>query len=127
MSPDWRRWTALLLPPGLAVAMAIGTMLGGSIASGNRVSHGDLDIGPALVGIVTVAFAFIGASLTILIRMLMRRDASDRIALRTGLGVVAGGLIGAASESKIGGPSVFWIMLVLLPVALAAPWPFGDR
>jgi hypothetical protein len=63
------------------------------------------------------------AMLTIIVAKVLRRSTFDRIALRFGLSVVGGGIIGALGSN--GGDvatAAAWLLLIGLPILLAWPW-----
>lgn len=77
----------------------------------------------ALMVAICIAVGFVMATLTIMVAKVLRRGAPDRIALRLGLSIVGGGVIGAlGSNSGNAATAVAWLLLLGTPVLLSWSW-----
>ena len=118
-------WIVWFVPFLLAGGMAFGAIIGMLSVSDATSQEGAAgDIAGALTAVMMlVAFVvgFVVTTLTLVVAKLMRRGAPDRIALRLGLSVVGGGVIGALGANQVDLPIGAAILLIAVPVALA--WP----
>jgi hypothetical protein len=124
VSPERRSWLAWLLPFLVSGGMAFGAIIGLTIASGAAGPEGPAGdtagAAGALMVVICVVVGFFMATLTIIVAKVIRRDAPDRFALRIGLSVVGGGVIGAlAPNSGIVATAAAWVLLLGVPVLLS--------
>ena len=131
MSSSKRTWMVWFVPFLVSGGMAMGALIGWSIVS-DTVSQegpaGDMAgaAGALMVGICLVV-GFAVSVLTIIVAKLLRRGTLDRIALRVGLSVVGGGVIGAlgANPGDVTAAAAL-LLLVGVPAALAWSPDAGD-
>ena len=127
MSPNTRSWLAWFLPFLVSGGMAFGSLIGmTSLSDAARQDGpaGDMaGAAGALMVVICIAVGFVMAALTIIVAKVLRRSAPDRIALRLGLSIVAGGIIGVLG-SNAGTVATAGALLLLLgaPVLLVWPW-----
>ena len=80
----------------------------------------------ALMVVICIVAGFVMPMLTIIVTKVLRRGASDRMALRLGLSVVGGGIIGAlGAYVQDVNTAVTWVLLLGGPVLVA--WSCGTR
>jgi hypothetical protein len=77
----------------------------------------------ALMIIICIVAGFVMAMLTVIVAKVLRRRIFNRIALRFGLSIVGGGIIGAlGSNNGNVATAAAWLLLIGLPILLAWPW-----
>jgi hypothetical protein len=104
--------------------MAIGALIGLTIVSNAARQEGPAgDVAgaaAALMIVICILVGFVMATVTVIVAKLLRRAAPDRIALRLGLSIVGGAVIGAlASNTGIVATAVAWLLLLGVPVLLS--------
>ncbi|MFC1813786.1 hypothetical protein ACFL03_13960 [Thermodesulfobacteriota bacterium] len=107
--------------------MAFGALIGMnsfSDAAMQEGSAGDMaGAAGALMIVICIAVGFVMATLTIIVAKVLGRGAADRIALRFGLSIVGGCIIGAlGSNAGDVTTAVAWLLLIGVPALLAWPW-----
>jgi hypothetical protein len=122
-----RSWLVRLLPFLISGGMAFGALIGMtsvSDAARQEGPAGDMaGAAGALMVAICIAVGFVMATLTIIVAKVLRRGAPDRIALRLGLSIVGGGVIGAlGSNSGNAATAVAWLLLLGTPVLLSWSW-----
>ncbi|MFC1580153.1 hypothetical protein ACFL4N_04510 [Thermodesulfobacteriota bacterium] len=127
MSPNTRSWLAWFLPFLVSGGMAFGSLIGmTSLSDAARQDGpaGDMaGAAGALMVVICIAVGFVMAALTIIVAKVLRRSAPDRIALRLGLSIVGGGIIGVlGSNAGVVATAGAWLLLLGTPVLLAWPW-----
>jgi len=130
MSSKARSWLVWFVPFLVSGGMAAGALIGmvsASDAMSQDGAAGDMaGAAGALMIMICLMVGFIMTTLTLIVAKLMRRGAPDRIALRVGLSVVGGGIIGAlGSNPATVTTAAAWLLLVAVPVMLA--WPSFAR
>ncbi len=127
MSPNLRSWLAWLLPFLISGGMAFGALIGmTSVSDAARQDGpaGDMaGAAGALMVVICVGGGFVMAMLTVIVAKLRRRGAVERIALRFGLSIVGGGVIGALAPNPAPvAISLAWLLLLGMPVLLSWSW-----
>ena len=107
--------------------MAFGAVVGMTIVSDAMLQEGPAgDTGGAagaLMFVICIVVGFVMTTLTIIVAKLLRRGAPDRIALRLGLSVVGGGVIGLlGAGAGIAATALAWLLLLAVPVLLSWLW-----
>lgn len=127
MGSNMRSWLAWLLPFLVSGGMALGAFIGMTSILGAARQEGPAgDIAGAagaLMIVICIVAGFVMAMLTTIGAKVLRRSTFDRIALRFGLSVVGGGIIGALGSN--GGDvatAAALLLLIGLPILLAWPW-----
>jgi len=126
-SSSLRSSFAWLLPFLVSGGMALGALIGmTSVSDATRQEGPAGDIAGAagaLMVVICIVVGFIMATLTIIVAKALRYASPDRIALRLGLSIVGGGIIGALGSN--GGDvttAVAWLLLLGVPVLLSWSW-----
>jgi len=116
-----------LLPFLVSGGMAFGALIGMTSASDVARQEGPAGdmagAAGALLLLICMVVGFVMATLTVIVTKVLRRSAPDRIALRLGLSIVGGGIIGALGSSAGNvRTAVAWLLLLGLPVLLVCSW-----
>ncbi len=127
MNSNNRSWHAWLLPFLICGGMAFGAFIGRTIlldAARQEGPAGDMaGAAGALMIVICIVAGFVMAMLTIIVSKVLRRHTFGRIALRFGLSIVGGGIIGAlGSNDGDVATTAAWLLLIGLPILLAWPW-----
>lgn len=127
MNSNMRSWFAWFLPFLVSGGMAFGAFIGMTSfldAARQEGPAGDMaGAAGALMIVICIAAGFVMAMLTIIVAKVLRRNTFDRIALRFGLSIVGGGIIGAlgTNDGDVA-TAAAWLLLIGLPILLAWPW-----
>ena len=127
VSSNIRSWLVWLLPFLVSGGMAFGALIGMtgfSDAARQEGPAGDMaGAAGALMVVVCIVVGFLMATITIIVAKMLRRGSPDHIALRLGLSIVGGSIIGALG-SKAGDvtTAAAWLLLIGVPVLLAWSW-----
>ncbi len=73
----------------------------------------------ALMVIICIVTGFVMSTVTVIVAKVLHRGVPDRIALRLGLSIVGGGIIGALGAAVQESTIVVWLLLIVGPVLLA--------
>lgn len=125
-----RSWIVWFVPFLVSGGMAFGALIGLTSVSDAAVQEGPAGdmagAAGALMMIISLVVGFVVATLTLVTAKLLHRGRLDRIALRVGLSIVGGGVIGAlgANPGDVT-TGAAWLLLVGVPVALV--WPSRGR
>jgi len=127
LSSNMRSRLVWLLPFLVSGGMAFGALIGMASASDAARQEGPAGdmagAAGALLLLICIVVGFVMATLTVIVTKVLRRGAPDRIALRLGLSIVGGGIIGALGSSDGNVPTtVAWLLLLGLPVLVVWPW-----
>lgn len=122
-----RPWLVWMLPFLISGGMAFGALIGitsVSDAARQQGPAGDIaGAAGALAVVICVVVGFVMATLTMIVAKVSRRGPPDRLALRLGLSIVAGGVIGAVGSSSGNvATAVAWLWLITAPVLLSWSW-----
>ena len=127
MNTNMRPGLAWFIPFLVSGGMAFGAFIGmTSLLDVARQEGPAGDIAGAagaLMIIICIVTGFVMAMLTIIVAKVLRRHTFDRIALRFGLSIVGGGIIGAIGTNEGDmATAAGWLLLIGLPILLAWPW-----
>lgn len=127
MNSNIRPWRAWFLPFLVSGGMAFGAFIGmTSLLDVDRQEGpaGDMaGAAGALMLVICIVVGFVMAMLTVIVAKVLRRRIFNRIALRFGLSIVGGGIIGAlGSNDGDVATAAAWLLLIGLPILLAWPW-----
>jgi hypothetical protein len=123
MSSNIRSWLVWLIPFLVSGGMAFGGLIGMisiSDAALQKGPAGDMaGAAGALMVVICIMVGFVMATLTIIVAKVLRRSPPDRIALRLGLSIVGGGIIGAlAVYADEVTTAAAWFLLIGGPILL---------
>lgn len=127
MGSNIRSWLVWFIPFLVSGGMAFGALIGitgFSDAARQDGPAGDIaGAAGALIIVICIGVGFVMAMLTIIVAKVLRRSAFDHLALRVGVSIVSGVVIGAL-ESNAGDmtTAVVWVLLIGFPVLIAWPW-----
>jgi hypothetical protein len=130
VSSNMRSWLLWLIPFLVSGGIAFGALIGMSSvleAARQEGLAGDMAgaVG-ALMVVICIVVGFVMATLTIIVAKVLHRGAPERIALRLGLSLVGGGIIGIlGSKFQDVNTAVAWLLLIGGPVLLA--WSCGTQ
>lgn len=124
MSSNMRSLLVWLIPFLVSGGMAFGALVGMSSfseAARQEGPAGDMaGAAGALMVVICIVAGFVMATFTIIVAKVLHRSAPDRIALRFGLSVLGGGIIGVLGWNVQGvNTAVAWLLLLGGPVLLA--------
>ena len=107
--------------------MAFGALIGMTSVSDAALQEGPAGdtagAAGALMFVICIVVGFVMTTLTIIVAKVLRRGAPDRIALRLGLSVVGGGVIGAlGANTGSAATGLAWLLLLAVPVLLSWLW-----
>lgn len=122
-----RSWLVWFLPFFVSGLMAFGVLIGMTTFSDTARQEGPAGdmagAAGALMVSISIVVGFVMAALTLVATKLARRGPPDKIALRLGLCIVGGGIIGATGSNPGTVSTVAaWLLLLVLPVLLMWPW-----
>jgi len=118
----------LALPFLVGAALAFGEAVAGALVGPELPKNNDVaGAGAAIMFYLTFAVGFIVTAIALVVQRMSGGNLPDRIALRSGTSVIAGGVIGAASWSHLVPGVIILAALVVAPIAMAVPWPWEDR
>lgn len=123
MSSNTRSWLVWLIPFFVSIGMALGALIGISCVSEALRQEGPAgDIAGAagaMMVVICLVVGFVMAAFTVVVAKMARRGAPDRIALRFGLNILGGGIIGALGANvQDVSTTVTWLLLIVGPVLL---------
>ena len=127
LSSNMRSRLDWLLPFLVSGGMAFGALISPSSFSDAAMQEGPAGdmagAAGALLVLICIVVGFVMATLTVIVTKVFRRGAPNRIALRLGMSIVGGGIIGALG-SNAGDVStvVAWLLLLGLPVLSVWSW-----
>lgn len=111
------------LPFVLAGSHSCGAQVGFVVAPGDALERDPVGSMGALLALLTLASAFVGALASVIVAKLTRFPPPRRPMLRLFGALVAGLLLGALAWTSEGdAPGIDFALLLLAPVALAWPW-----
>jgi len=130
VSPHTRSWLVWLLPFVISGGMALGALVGMTSVSDAAMQEGPAGdmagAAGALMIAVCIVVGFVMATLATVVATVLGRGTPNRIALRFGLSVVAGGAIGAlGSNPGDVATGLTWLLLLGAPVLLT--WSSGAK
>ena len=124
MSSNTRSWLVWLIPFFVSIGMAFGALIGMSCVTEAITLEGPAgDIAGAagaMMVVICLVAGFVMATFTVIVAKVLHRRVPDRIALRLGLSIVGGGIIGALGANvQDASTTVAWLLLIVGPVLLA--------
>ena len=112
------------LPFLVSIGLTLGVGITSSIFGPEQPRNNDVAVGGAILVYGTFAISFVLSLVTIVIGAVMKKYPPARVLLRGGLGVVAGGVIGAIAWTKVA--PIALILILLAAIALSWTWPRDD-
>ena len=123
---SWRSW---LLPFVVSGGMALGAFIGLNCVSDaprQEGPSGDMaGAAEALMVAICILVGFVMPTLTLVVSRVLRRAGPRHLAIRLGLSIVSGGVVGAVSWQSRSGPlmaAIAWVLLLGAPVLLSWSW-----
>jgi len=118
----------LALPVLVAAGLAFGESFASALIGPELPKKNDVaGAGAAIMFYLTFAVGFIVTAIALVVRRLIGRDLPERIALRSCVSAIGGGVIGAVSWSTFVSGVIIVAVLVTVPIAMAMPWPWDHR